>query len=169
MVPSLQVSIGDLLSQSNKWLTKYRANTEFVKKNRKQKVFHTGSNSSCRAHMWKHYELYKQRCKDGNIPENHHVLPRDLWKELQEAKKNPKAMQQWKLDGMFKVIKAPAEFTWEGVLHAVARFVACDNQVCGMYSVKRSLRGWYLFWFPRHWQSQIRLFFATALSRWGWR
>jgi hypothetical protein len=140
MVPSLQVSIGDLLFQSNKSLTKYRANAEFVKKNGKRKAFHTGGNSSCRAHIRKHYELYKQRCKDGNIPENHHALPRELWKELQEAKKNPKAMQQRKLDGAFKAIKAPAEFTREGVLHAVARFVACDDQVRGVHSVQRSLR-----------------------------
>jgi len=71
-------------------------------------------------------------------------LPRELWKELQEAKKNPKVMQQRKLDGAFKAIKAPAEFTREGVLHAVAQFIACDNQVHGVHSahsVQRSLRG----------------------------
>jgi hypothetical protein len=71
-------------------------------------------------------------------------LPRELWKKLEEAKKNPKAMQQQKLDGAFKAIKAPAEFTREGVLHAVALFVACDDQVRGVHSahsVQRSLRG----------------------------
>ena len=57
-----------------------------------QKAFHTDGNSSCRAHIQKHYELYKQRCKDGNIPENHHAMPCVLWKELQKAKNNPKAM-----------------------------------------------------------------------------
>ena len=39
------------------------------------------------------------------------MLPRKLWRELQEAKKNLKAMQQGKLNGTFKAIKASAEFT----------------------------------------------------------
>ena len=114
-------------------LQKYRADIEFIKKHGKRKAFHIGGNSSCRMHIRKHYELYKQQCKDGNIPENHHVLPWPLWKELQEAKKNLKAAQQGKLDGAFKPIKGPAEFTREGVLHAVARFVACDDQVRTMH------------------------------------
>jgi len=110
-----------------RYLQKYRADGELVKKHRKRKAFHTGGNSSCRAHIRKHYELYKQQCKDGDILENHHALPRPLWKELQEAKKNPKVMQQGKLDGVIKTIKSPLEFTREGVLHAVAKFVACDD------------------------------------------
>jgi hypothetical protein len=80
-------------------------------------------------HIQIHYELYKQQCKDGNIPENHHVLPQALWKELQEAKMNTKAMHQGKLDGTFLIVKGPLVFTRECVLHAVARLVACDNQV----------------------------------------
>jgi hypothetical protein len=108
---------------------KYRADAELIKKHGKRKAFHTGGNSSCRAHIRKHYELYKQRCKDGNIPENHHALPRPLWKELQEAKNKPKAMQQGKLDRVFETLKSPVEFTREGVLHAVAKFIACDDQV----------------------------------------
>ena len=56
-------------------------------------------------------------------------MPRDLWKKLQEAKKNPKAIQQGKLDGTFKATKGPGDFSREGVLQAVARFVACDDQV----------------------------------------
>jgi hypothetical protein len=108
---------------------KYRANVEFIKKNGERKAFHIGGNSSCRAHIQKHYELYKQCCEDRNILENHHALPQALWKEVQEAKTNPKAMQQGKLDKAFKPAKCPLEFTQEGVLHAVARLVACDNQV----------------------------------------
>jgi DNA-binding LacI/PurR family transcriptional regulator len=107
----------------------FRADVAFVKKKGKRKIFHIGGNSSCRTHIRKHYQLYKQRCKEGNIPENHHALPRQLWKELEDAKRNPKAMQQGKLDGAFKAIKESAEFTREGVLHAVTRFVACDDQV----------------------------------------
>jgi hypothetical protein len=141
MVPSLQVNINDLLSQSNKSLTKDRADVGFVNKQGKRKAFHVGGNSSCRAHIRRHYQLYKQRCKDGNIPENHHAMPRALWKELQEARKNPKAMQQGKLDGAFKATKGPVEFTREGVLHAVAQFVACDDQVRSVHRYRRRLRG----------------------------
>ena len=140
MVPCLQVSISCLLSRRNNTLTKYRADVEFVKQKGKRRAFHAGGNSSCRAHIRKHYPLYKQQCKDENIPENHFALPRPLWRALQEAKKNPKAMQQGNLDGAFKAIKGPVEFTREGVLQAVARFVACDDQVCSVRKTRRSLR-----------------------------
>ncbi|KAF8495282.1 hypothetical protein F5888DRAFT_1590632, partial [Russula emetica] len=59
---------------------------------------------------------------------NHHALPQPLWKEIQEAKNNLKAMQQRRLDRAFETVKGPLEFTRKGVLHAVARFVACDDQ-----------------------------------------
>lgn len=94
-----------------------------------RKAFHIGGNSSCRAHIRQHYELYKKRCKDGNIPENHHAMPRVLWKELQEKKKG---MHQGKLSAVFETVKSSVDFTREGVLHAVARFVACDDQVSKM-------------------------------------
>jgi hypothetical protein len=109
-----------------------------VRLNRKQKAFHAGGNSSCRVYIWQHFPLYKQQCKNGDIPKNHHALPQPLWRELQEAKKNSKAMQQGKLDGMFKAIKAPAEFTREGVLQAVAWFVACNDQVHSMHRTQQS-------------------------------
>jgi len=46
-------------------------------------------------------------------------------KEREEAKKPSK---QLKLDGVFKG-KRPTEFSQEGILEAVAKFVACDDQV----------------------------------------
>jgi hypothetical protein len=95
-----------------------------------RKIFYTGGNSSCRAHIRQHYELYKQRCKDGNIPENHHALPRQLWKHLEELKRNPNAKSQGKLDGVFETLDKPLEFTREAVIDAVGKFVACDDQVC---------------------------------------
>jgi hypothetical protein len=93
-------------------------------------MFYTGGNSSCRAHIRQHYELYKERCKDGDIRENHHALPRQLWKQLEEVKRNPKAKTQGKLDGAFEKVVTPLEFTREGVIAAVGKFVACDDQVC---------------------------------------
>ena len=129
-----------------------------------RKAFHIGGNSSCCAHIWQHYELYKKRCKDGNIPENHHTMPRVLWKELQEKKKG---MHQGKLSVVFETVKSSVDFTWEGVLHAVARFVTCDNQVSKM---RGRLRNWYSHWFSaRHWQPQTMRRFGIVLSRWGRR
>ncbi|KAH9041793.1 hypothetical protein EDB85DRAFT_1886448 [Lactarius pseudohatsudake] len=115
------------------WCLPCKADTVLVKKYGKQKAFHIGGNSSCRAHIRKHYELYKQRCKDENIPENHYAVPQVIWKELQNLKANPKAKRQGKLDGPLGSMKGPSphaqEFTQDGVLHAVARFVACGDQV----------------------------------------
>jgi hypothetical protein len=92
-------------------------------------MFYTGGNSSCRAHIRQHYELYKQHCKDKDIRENHHALPRQLWRQLEEIKHNPKAKSQVMLDGAFEMVNQPLQFTREGVIEAVGKFVACDDQV----------------------------------------
>jgi hypothetical protein len=93
----------------------------------KRTAFFTGGNSTCRAHIRCHYDVYKQRCKEKNIPENHHAIPRDKWKEMQIAKL--KGKKQVKIDEVLERSTAPKEFTREGILHAVAQFVACDDQV----------------------------------------
>ncbi|KAF9222251.1 hypothetical protein BS17DRAFT_669368, partial [Gyrodon lividus] len=56
----------------------------FVAKNGKRKAFHVGGNSSCRQHIRGHYELYRERCAEEKIEENHHAIPRDVLNELQE-------------------------------------------------------------------------------------
>jgi hypothetical protein len=96
-------------------------------KDGKRAAFFTGGNSTCRAHIRSHYQIYKQRCKDNDIPENHHAIPRDIWKEMQAAKM--KGKKQVKIDDILGKSTAPQEFTREGILHAVAQFVACDDQV----------------------------------------
>jgi hypothetical protein len=53
-------------------------------------------------------------------------MPRPLWRQ-QEAEKADKKMGQAKLG--FETIKAPQEFTREGVVDAVAKFIATDDQV----------------------------------------
>ncbi|KAG1849309.1 hypothetical protein DFJ58DRAFT_662469, partial [Suillus subalutaceus] len=40
---------------------------KFVKDNGKRKVFHLGSNSSCRQHICSHYKFYKARCRELKI------------------------------------------------------------------------------------------------------
>jgi hypothetical protein len=107
----------------------HRGDKELVKCIGERRMFYTGGNSSCRAHIRQHYELYKQRCKDGDIRENHHALPQQLWRQLEEEKRNPKAKRQGKLDGTFEDVDRPVQYTREGVLDAVAKFVACDDQV----------------------------------------
>jgi hypothetical protein len=62
-------------------------------------------------------------------------MPRPLWRKMQEEKEDmkrgaqKKRGAQTKLDGVFEKQKMPSEFSREGVLEAVARFVACDDQV----------------------------------------
>ena len=131
MVYALQVSIVHWVSvtkqhgsQDNRIDERAKENTGSVRK-----AFFLGGNSSCRAHIRQHYGLYKQRCKERNIPENHHTIPRPIWREMQLKKQNPKAKTQHTLDGAVKTLQGPREFTREGVLRAVTQFVACDDQV----------------------------------------
>lgn len=93
----------------------------------KRGAFFTGGNSTCRVHICSHYNEYKERCKEDDIPENHHAIPREILKENEEAKS--KGKQQVKIDKILDKATVPREFTREGVLHAVAQFVACDDQV----------------------------------------
>ena len=92
-----------------------------------RKAFFTGGNSSCRAHIRSHYPLYQQRCKEQNIPENHYAIPREIWRQMKAEKLKLKGKQQVKLDGMLE--KKQQEFTREGVIEVVTKFVACDDQV----------------------------------------
>lgn len=93
----------------------------------KRSAFFTGGNSTCRAHIRSHYNEYKERCKEKDIPENHHAIPREILKKMEEEKSTGK--KQGKIDNIFDKSTAPQEFTREGVLHAVAQFVVCDDQV----------------------------------------
>jgi hypothetical protein len=110
-----------------------RADEAFIKVHGKRKAFHKGGNSSCRAHIRQHYNLYKQKCEKENIPLNHWAIPRDIWKvmeEEKEAKKQgrlTKKQQQQQLD--FKTVTGPREFTRAAVLHAVTKLIATNNEV----------------------------------------
>ena len=54
-----------------------------------------------------------------------------------------KGKKQTKIDNMLEKSRAPHEFTREGVLHAVAQFVACDDQVAPLV-VLMCLSYWWL-------------------------
>ena len=91
-----------------------------------RKTFFTGSNSSCCQHIRQHYELYKQKCNDEHIPMNHRAVPPQVLKEMETLKKAKK--KQSTLEGV-TVILHPTQFTRDGSLDAVVKFIACDNQV----------------------------------------
>lgn len=95
-----------------------------------RKCFLTGGNSTLRQHCRKHYEIYKEKCEEANVPVNHHAIPPKLLRALAGDK------SQTKLDKM--VFKRPETFTREGLLHTIAQFVACDDQVRIGYSITRS-------------------------------
>jgi hypothetical protein len=99
-----------------------------VVKNGQRKAFHTGSNSSCRQHIRSHYELYQARCADKSIPEHHHALPREVWKEREATKRGERTVN---LETMFQgmMSKKDSEFSRDKVLTSVAEFVVCDDQV----------------------------------------
>jgi hypothetical protein len=107
----------------------HRKKIQSKKKGALQKAFYIGGNSTCHVHIRHHYNVYKKQCKEKKIPENHHTIPRPLWRQMQDKKKNTRGNTQTKLDGVIDVINWLQIFMREGVLHAVAQFIACDDQV----------------------------------------
>ncbi|RDB16020.1 hypothetical protein Hypma_003461 [Hypsizygus marmoreus] len=75
-----------------------------------------------------HYELYKDKCNEAEIPENHWAIPRDIWPEMEDAKRQEKAKRKVQAKLEFEKVPGPQVFTREGVLHAVTQFVAIDDQ-----------------------------------------
>ena len=117
------------ISKEDKCLpeTLNRADEKTVKAKGLRKVFFTGSNSSCRQHIRQHYELYKQRCNDEHIPINQRAIPPQVLREMEASRQETKT--QSTLDGILTKVSPPAQFSRDGLLEAVAKFVACDNQV----------------------------------------
>ena len=101
------------------------------------KAFFCGSNTSCRQHIRQHYTIYQERCREQNLIENHQAIPPHILKEREARAASAKqAKKQSKLDGLFKEKqKQPAGFSREGALEAVAKFIACDDQVSENYYV----------------------------------
>jgi hypothetical protein len=97
-----------------------------VKSKGLRRAFFCGSNTSCRQHIRQHYTIYQQRCKDEGVTENHRAIPPQILKEREAAKKPKK---QTNLDGIVIKEQRPAEFSRDSILEAVAKFVACDDQV----------------------------------------
>ena len=86
-----------------------RMNEKTVKAKGLRKTFLTGSNSSCRQHIHQHYDLYKQKCNDSNIPVNYRAIPPHILKEMEASKKLKK--KQSTLEGVSIMVSHPTEFT----------------------------------------------------------
>ena len=134
MVYCVQVSIGYKRVQKETTLTHgNREDKDFVAREGKQKAFLKGSNSSCRQHARKHWGIYKKKCEDAEIPVHHWAIPRQVWNEMESKKGNNKKKNEGEaqatLDHVFQKMSGPREFTRDGILHTVAQFVACDDQV----------------------------------------
>lgn len=114
-------------------LPRIRCDECFIRVHGKRKAFHKGGNSSCRMHVRQHYQLYKSRCEKADIPINHWAIPRDVWKVMEEEKvaekqgRRTKKQQQQLIS--FETITGPREFTRGGVLNAVTKLIATNNEV----------------------------------------
>jgi hypothetical protein len=84
-------------------------------------------------HIRQHYELYVEKCEKANAPIHHWAIPRDIWRAMEEDKEAEKQgrltkkQQQQQLS--FQTVTGPREFTRAGVLHAVTKLIATNNQV----------------------------------------
>jgi len=102
-----------------------RANKGVIKGGEK-KAFFTGGNSSCQAHICQHYEIYNAQYKDGNILENHHPLP---WQLYQMKVDRAKGGTQQTLDRALEKSVDVKLYMHDGVTHTVAQFIMCDDQM----------------------------------------
>jgi len=77
------------------------------------------------------FPIYKKRCEKNKIPVAHWAIPQSIWKAMEEEKEAEASgrmtKKQQQLD--FQTVMGPREFTREGVLHAVAKLIATNDQV----------------------------------------
>lgn len=104
-------------------------------------VFFTGGNSSCWVHIRQHYDIYKERCKAGNIPENHHAIPQHLYQQNESRQEGQKGLSSQRL-----MASLTNQHTWRytrvmmrcmrlhSLLHAMTRCVRCWCRKC--YALK---------------------------------
>lgn len=98
----------------------------------KRNTFFVGGSSGCQVHARTHFPIYKARCEAAGIKLHHHALPRKLFRAMRNeemAKAKGGTRKQSTLDNVV-VKEKKTEFTCENLLHEVAKFVVCDDQVC---------------------------------------
>ena len=87
-----------------------------------------GSNTSCQAHICGHYQIYKEWCEADRIKMKEHCIPHKL---LKSQSAGSGVLSQMTPDNAVE-LKTTKEFSKDGILHAVAQLVACDDQVSDM-------------------------------------
>ena len=91
---------------------------------------------------------------------NHCAVPPEI---LDASKKKKKGGVQLKLDPELLKVVRPKEFTKEEILHCVAQFIICDEQVS-----LRLFKKWYSAqWSHSHLLSPISQCYAIVLSQCG--
>lgn len=98
----------------------------------KRNTFFVGGSSGCQFHARTHFPIYKARREAAGIKLHHHALPRKLFRAMRKeemAKAKGGTRKQSKLDNVV-VKEKKTEFTCENLLHEVAKFVVCNDQVC---------------------------------------
>jgi hypothetical protein len=84
-----------------------------------------GQKFSFQCPLGQHYQLYKSKCEEADIPINHWAIPCDIWKVMEEENaaekqgRRTKKQQQQLL--CFETITGPCEFTRSAVLNAVTK------------------------------------------------
>ena len=95
-------------------------------------MFFVGRNLGCQVHAKTHFPIYKEHCEAVEIKLHCHVLPWKLFEAMKKeelTKGKGQEKQQLTLDNI--VIKEnKTEFSHEDLLHEIAKFVTCDDQVC---------------------------------------
>lgn len=127
VMSAIEPKIAFIESKGWPWI---RNDEKFVEKYRLHHTFHAGSNFSCHQHIQSHYKVYQERCKEKNLHENQHAVPRDLLCAREKEKWEKKASQR-NLDEMFQKAEKPKEFSRDNILKAVAEFAVCDYPVHG--------------------------------------
>lgn len=127
------------------------------------KTFFLGGNSSNRGHICsRHFEVYCKKCKAQDITINFRAIPKRMWEaEEAAAAKLSKVGGKETLERHFaKQVKR--EFTWQGILHVVAQFITCDNQVRHMCANYLDSDQILIDCFCRPWQQRIKSPFRTS-------
>jgi hypothetical protein len=77
--------------------------------------------------------MYKERCEKGGIAMSHHAIPRHVLRMIEdenEAKKNGRKSEKKTQQHLkFGIVTGPREFTRAGILNAVTKLIATNNQV----------------------------------------
>lgn len=114
-------------------LTCSRNDAAYVLRKTERGCFHKGGNSSLRHHLRQHWALYKKTCEEKGVAIRDSAMPTAVLKAKQEAAaaaeagKDPEA---GKLTSMGFTPVIPQEFSVQGALEHISKYIVCTDQVC---------------------------------------